>query len=63
MPPDFRYRPDFRGGYLAQQPIAPPSIPPFPNMSRTDAIKQFNQATNFYRDYNYKGLANSRSSD
>lgn len=59
MPPDFRYQLDYlEADTQAQQPIAPPSIPPFPpNMSRTDAIKQFNQATNFYRDYNYKGLS------
>ena len=59
MPPDFRYRLDYlEADTQAQQPLAPPSIPPFPpNMSRTDAIKQFNQATNFYRDYNYKGVS------
>jgi hypothetical protein len=26
-------------------------------MSRADAIKQYNMATNFYRDYNYRGFS------
>jgi hypothetical protein len=58
-PPDFRYRLDYlEADKQGQQPLAPPSIPPFPpGMKREDAIKQFNQATNFYRDYNYKGIS------
>jgi hypothetical protein len=58
-PPDFRYRLDYlEADTQGQQPVLPPSIPPFPpGMKREDAIKQFNQATNFYRDYNYKGIS------
>jgi hypothetical protein len=59
MPPDFRYRLDYlEAATQGQQPLAPPTIAPFPpTMSRADAIKQFNRATNFYRDYNYKGFS------
>jgi hypothetical protein len=57
LPPDFRYRLDYlEANRQSQQPLTPPSIPPFPpTMSPNDAVKQFNRATNFYRDYNYKG--------
>ena len=58
-PPDFRYRLDYlQADKEDWQPTNPPPVPPFsPGMSRQDAIKQFNQATNFYRDYNYKGTS------
>jgi hypothetical protein len=57
LPPDFRYRLDYlEPNIQGQQPLVPPTIPPFPpGMSRQDAVKQYNQATNHYRDYNYKG--------
>ncbi len=61
-PPDFRYRLDYlEADKQGQQPLSPPSIPPFPpGMKREDAIKQFNQATNFYRDYSYKGFSHQQ---
>jgi hypothetical protein len=57
LPPDFRYRLDYlEPDTQGQQPLTPPTIPPFPpGMSRQDAIKQYNLATDHYRDYNYKG--------
>jgi hypothetical protein len=58
-PPDFRYRLDYlEADVQGQQPLIPPTIAPFPpTMSRTDAIREFNRATNFYRDYSYKGFS------
>jgi hypothetical protein len=62
IPPDFRYRLDYlEADRQAQQPLHPPSIPPFPSgMSRADAVKQYNQATNFYRDYSFKGISHQQ---
>ena len=57
--PDYRYRLDYlEADKQGQQPIAPPSIPAFsPGMPRASAVAIFNQATSFYRDYNYKGFS------
>ena len=61
-PPDFRYRLDYlEADTQGQQPLPPPSIPPFPpGMSRADAITQYNMATSFYRDYNYRGFSRTQ---
>ena len=62
LKPDYRYtlyylEADKEGG----QSLSPPTIPPIPpgatRAQRTDAIEKFNRATNFYRDYNYKGFS------
>jgi hypothetical protein len=58
-PPPFRYALDYLvAATEGQQPKTPPQIKPFPpGVPRETAVAIFNMATNFYRDYNYKGYS------